>query len=61
MKSKEENVGLVGWSLDYDPCEIYVKDKDIFLGFFETYEEAVQEGNRLVKEGKISDFDTYVN
>ena len=61
MKSKEENVGLVGWPLDYDPYEIYAKNKDIFLGFFETHEEAVQEGNRLVKEGKISDFDTYVN
>ena len=52
----EKNFALYGWK-DYNPNDITAEDE--FLGFFETYEEACAEGQKLVKEKKISCFDIY--
>jgi hypothetical protein len=48
------NVALYGWKEDDFYAETY------FIGYFETYEEAIKEGDRLVAIGELVDYDTYV-
>lgn len=49
---------LYGWGIDYNPNDICAED--IFLGNYETYEEAQEAGEKLVKENKIKMFDIYL-
>jgi len=53
---KEKCVGLYGFKPDYEP----LYDKPIELGEFCSYEEAKAEGEKLIAEGVIEEFDTYV-
>lgn len=48
---------LYGWPIDYNPCDVTVED--IYLGEFETYEEAVAKGKELVDKKEIACFDIY--
>jgi len=51
---KEKNVMLYGFKTDD------VFEQPFEIESFETQEEAKKAGEKLVKEGKIYDFDTYV-
>jgi hypothetical protein len=53
---KENCVALYGFKPDYEP----LYDEPIELGEFPSYEEAKAAGEKLVAEGKIVEFDTYV-
>lgn len=51
-------VALYGWKYDGNDYDIY--EEDIFIGEFETYEEACEKGNELIKKKILRSFDTYV-
>ena len=53
---EENDIALYGFKPDYDP----LYDEPIELGEFPTYEEAKAMGEKLIAEGKIIKFDTYV-
>ena len=53
---KENYVALYGFKPDYNP----LYDDSIELGEFPSYEEAKATGEKLIAEGKIIEFDTYV-
>lgn len=54
-----KSVHLYGWPIDYDPYDIWT-DQEIDLGDYDSYEEARAAGEQMVREGKISKYDTYV-
>ena len=53
----DKTVALYGWEIGVSPYDITAED--FLIGIFTTYDEALERGEKLIEEKKISSFDIY--